>query len=286
MEPFSRNNLTTDNIEVAEVVTFGRSATRFPPVAWSAIFAGLIAGLATHILLILFGIATGMTAINVTAEGTGVQDVPTWTAVWNGLSMLAAAFVSGFVAARMSGLRRKMDGLLHGFVVWGATTVLYALLSASAMATLFGGVFSSVTQSVAISTPDTGAAVNPLERMRMFLAANTDINADMLTPENLNELQNLIKKGDREGAVSFLQVTMAINPEQSANIADALMIMSGTPELAAPETRQQINQGVDIASAALWILFFAVLLSATISVVGGLMGVRNVSREAQHPLVH
>jgi hypothetical protein len=285
MDPFSKNNLAQENIEIADVVTIGRSATRFPPVAWSAIFAGLIAGLATHILLILFGIATGMTAINVTAEGTGVQDVPTWTAVWNGLSLLIAAFVSGFVAARMSGLRRKMDGFLHGFVVWGATTILYALLSASAMATLFGGVFSSVTQTAANVTQD-NTTVNPIERMRLFLSTNTDINPDMLTPENMNVLQSFIIRGDREGAVSFLQVTMGVSPEQSANLVDALMIMTGSPELATPETRQQINQGVDIASAALWILFFAVLLSATISVIGGLMGVKNVSRGAQHPVAH
>jgi hypothetical protein len=81
-------------------------------------------GIALHLLLMVAGTALGVGLINDSAPAVGLGDF-----VWNVASMLVAAFFGGYVAARVSGMRRRADGLLHGAVAWGATTVLFAALT-------------------------------------------------------------------------------------------------------------------------------------------------------------
>jgi hypothetical protein len=58
--------------------------------------------------------------------------------------MLVAAFFGGYVAARVSGMRRTADGLLHGAVAWGATTVLFAVLTLTSMGPVVDELFGSI----------------------------------------------------------------------------------------------------------------------------------------------
>lgn len=94
---------------------------------WSAVFAGVAVGVAIHMLLTLAGTAV----LGTFAAGGGVaqDDVAVAAAGWNVAGMLLAAFVGGYIAARSSGLRRTADGVLHGVVSWGATTLLFAVMS-------------------------------------------------------------------------------------------------------------------------------------------------------------
>lgn len=251
----------------------------FPLMNWSSIFAGLVAGLATYILLTLMGVATGLSAMDVTARGAGVDNISTWTTAWSGVAMLVSAFVGGYVAARMSGLRRKLDGIMHGVVVWGATTLLFVALSASATAKVFGGAFSSLIQPAQPAAATAQGGENPsmlMERLRSSLMP--DINSSALTNENMERLQTMIANNDRQGAIDFMTFTMGVDATQSTEIVDRLLVASGSPELASPQTRSEINRTVDVASSALWILFFAVLLSAASSMAGGITGVKNVRR--------
>lgn len=255
-----------------------RANSIFPLMNWSSIFAGLVAGLATYILLTLMGVATGLSALDISTQGAGIDNISTWTTAWNGLAMLISAFAGGYVAARMSGLRRKLDGVMHGVVVWGATTLLFVALSASATAKLFGGAFNSLIQpsQPAVSMQSDNTATMLLDSLRASLMP--DINENALTNDNLERLQTMISNHDRQGAIDFMTFTMGVDASQSTEIVDRLLVASGSPELASPQTRAEMNRTVDVASSALWILFFAVLLSAASSMAGGMAGVKNIRR--------
>lgn len=131
----------------------------FPAINWGAIFAGIIVGLATQLVLALLGFAAGLSAVDMTEGGAALSgNAPLYAGAWQGISMLIAAFVGGYVAARMSGLHRKTDGMLHGFVTWSATTLLFALLTTSALGVLFGGVFDATTRAPDAQTVE-GASI-------------------------------------------------------------------------------------------------------------------------------
>ncbi len=115
----------------------------FSAIRWSAVFGGLVAGVGTYIVLTLFGVAVGLSFVNLEQAQYSVS---LGTGIWSGVCMLIAAFIGGFVSARMSGLLRAADGYLHGFVTWGAMTLLFAYLATTTASSIVGGTLGIVGQ--------------------------------------------------------------------------------------------------------------------------------------------
>jgi hypothetical protein len=124
--------------------------SRVSPISWPAIFASLAVGISVMLLLTLAGVAIGFTVVD--PGGEGPSAITMGAAIWQTFSMLLAALVGGYVAARLSGLRRTTDGVLHGAVSWGATTVLYAVLATTALGTLTAGMFGLLAPAAADRT--------------------------------------------------------------------------------------------------------------------------------------
>jgi hypothetical protein len=115
--------------------------------------------MATFFLLALFGIAAGFTAIDPQAAEP-VGSVPTFAGIWTAFSMLAGAFLGGYVAARMSGMSRRSDGILHGFVAWGVSTLFFVYLVTTGVGTLLGGTFAVLGQGLQAAAGAAGGAAS------------------------------------------------------------------------------------------------------------------------------
>ena len=79
--------------------------------------------------------------------------IPLAAGVWNTLSMLAGALVGGYVAARASALRRIADGMLHGTVAWGATTLVFAAIALTSTSGFAGGLFNAIAENGRVGAP-------------------------------------------------------------------------------------------------------------------------------------
>ena len=112
-------------------------------VRWSAVLAGMAVGIAVHLALNLGGVALGL-ALN---ERGDAYAIPLAAGAWNTLSMLAGALVGGYVAARASALRRIADGMLHGTVAWGATTLVFGVIALTTAGALAGGLFNAIAEN-------------------------------------------------------------------------------------------------------------------------------------------
>ena len=75
--------------------------TRVSPVSWPAIFASLAVGISVMLLLTLAGVAVGFSVVEPGADSP--RAITMGAAVWQTASMLVAALVGGYVAARLSG---------------------------------------------------------------------------------------------------------------------------------------------------------------------------------------
>src|SRR5215207_3360516 len=152
---------------MAVEITPAPDRARLSPVSWPAIFASLAVGISVMLLLTLAGVAVGVSVVDTGTDSP--RAITMGAAAWQTISMLVAAIVGGFVAARLSGLRRTGDGVLHGAVSWGATTVLYAALATTALGTLTAGMFGLLAPSAPESTAaatDSIAATDPQEAQR------------------------------------------------------------------------------------------------------------------------
>jgi hypothetical protein len=211
--------------------------TRLSPISWPAIFASLAVGISVMLLLTLAGVAIGFTVVEPGADLP--RAITVGAAVWQTISMLIAALVGGYVAARLSGLRRTADGVLHGAVSWGATTVLYAALATTALGTLTAGMFGLL----APGTERTAAAPS-------------------------------VATGDSEQAQRTLE-GIGLNTEQARTIIDKL---NAPAAASTPAARQPAEEAADSVGTATGWLSATVLLSLVLSVIGGAMGPRGTRR--------
>jgi hypothetical protein len=104
-------------------------------VSWRGLWAGLFMVAGVQIVMQLFGIAIGVSALN--PSQTALQGVSLWQGSWAIVSTLSAFFFGGWIAASMTAPVRRSDGVLVGTVLWAfATTLGIIFVSAG----LFGAI--------------------------------------------------------------------------------------------------------------------------------------------------
>lgn len=240
----------------------------FAPIRWSAVFAGVAVGISVQLILTLLGIASGLSATDV-ASGETVGIGPL---IWAGISTLIAAFVGAYVAARLSGLKRRVDGILHGAVSWAVTTLLFATLATSAGGTLMSGIFTNLGPGNGMAMNENGTTASGLGAMLQRLGIQ---NA---TPATLQTLQGYIQNGRRDEAVQYMVNAMGVEQARAATIVDQALILSGSPEQASAQGRATADRAVGAASTAAWTVFLAVALSLALGVMGGAAGAAGARR--------
>ena len=218
-------------------------------IRWGAVLAGVAVGISMQLGLSLTKLSTGE------APGTGAL-------IWAGLSMLISALVGAYVAGRMSGLKRKTDGMLHGVVSWAVTTLLFVILATSAGGSLLSGLFSSVSQGAGVMAQSGGGITAMLNRQ-----LGTNVN-----PQDMRTVQEHIAAGRRDQAIDYMSSNMGVRRDRASTIVDQALILSGSPEQASPEGRAAADRAVKGASTAAWTAFGAVVLSLAFSLIGGALG--------------
>ena len=127
--------------------------------AWGAIIAGSVAGLGTHILLMMLLTAIGLGAANPATDDNPVATFGVGTAVAWTVSALISLFVGGWIAGRCAARVHSVSGAVHGFLVWCVATIAAVLLVASGAGALIGGAARIVGEGVsALGKPLGGAA--------------------------------------------------------------------------------------------------------------------------------
>ncbi len=238
----------------------------FTAVRWGAVLAGVAVGLAIQLMLTLLGIATGLSSTRMSANALH-GSAPL---VWAGFSMLVSAFVSGYVAARMSGLRRKLDGVLHGAVTWAVTTLLFAALATSIGGVMVGSVFSSMNQ-VAEAQAQAAQGEGPL----FALLRDQFGQVDVIT---LRQMEYHLQRGERRAAADLLMERMGIDRMSATAIVDQALILTGSPDAASPATGKPSTSQLQGAGMVPWVVFGAVALGLVLGIGGGRLGVAGAQR--------
>jgi hypothetical protein len=247
-------------------------------IRWTAILGGLIAWLGSYMLLALLGIATGLTAINPQAAEP-VGGVPVGLGIWTLITMLIAAFVGGYIAARMSGLMRKADGVLHSFVTWAASLVLFAYLATTAVSALLGGTFALLGQGIQGAGSAAGAAAqgaqqsgNAADIGGQIQRIITGTDQGNVSPQDLRAVQQRLQSGDRQGAIDYMVNNMGFTQERAQEVvSNAAPLFTGQ---LGQQARQTAGTVVNALAAVSWWLFLALVLSLAVALWGGFVGAK------------
>ncbi|CAN5470702.1 hypothetical protein BH11PSE11_BH11PSE11_04780 [soil metagenome] len=241
-------------------------------IRWGAIFAGIAVGTAVQLLLTLLGFAAGLTSMDI-AQGETVN--PIAPLLWGGASMLIAGFAGAYVAARMSGLKRRMDGLFQGVVTWGVTTLMIAFFATTLSGTLLSGMFSALAPAVASKAEATSSADSPAKPSASSGNPLADFARSQLgnvDAQSVQKFQQAISAGNREQAIQLLTSSASMEPARAGAVVDQALIISGSPSQASPQSRATADKAVKTAGSAMWGAFIAVALSLLVGIAGGMLG--------------
>lgn len=145
----------------ADVLTAMPDAMAVKRISWAAVFAGVILAMVVQLLLSMLGTGIGMSTVDpLQGETPGAQALGIGAGIWWAVSSLIALFIGGWIASHLAGIPRKVDGVIHGLLTWGLSTLLIFYLLGTAIGSLVGGVFN-VAGSVASTAAQGVAAVAP-----------------------------------------------------------------------------------------------------------------------------
>ncbi len=283
-------------------------------VRWGALIAALVVTLAAQILLTVFGLAVGLSSFDIRAEGQGVS---IGTGIWTGISLILSIGIGGFMAARLSRISLRTDGIYHGIVLWGITWLLFAWLATSAMASLLGGMFNvfgatmqgAGTAAAAVATKAGDGSVNTstgdLRRQiesilqatekpdlqpgqikkdaeRLKGQAQQGQPSEKVSDSALQELQQKITSLDREAAVNVMVNKFGMKEPQAQELLNSTMGMAGVGKEKVGELKEQsktmATSAVNKVGTAAWLLLILSVLSLGASIGGGVLGASNENR--------
>ena len=255
--PSIESKVTVTSHEGSKVKNSLRSGL-FTTICWSAVLAGVAIAVSVQLILMMLGVASGVALANLAVGETLSYGALMWASV----SMLIAAFVGAYVAGRMSGLRRKFDGVLHGVISWAVSILLALILATTTGGSLISGLVSNVIQGGIVIAPSGANVASMLNRQ---LGPNME-------SASLRVLQEYILSGRRDQAIDYLNSTMNVQRDRAAGIVDQALILSGSPQQASSEGRTAEARIIKNFHTASWISFVAMLLAVALSCLGGALG--------------
>lgn len=133
-------------------------------LSWGAIFAGFVVATVTQIVLSVLGLAIGFSAVDAGTNSAGGYSIG--AAIWFIATAAVSLFLGGLVLGRFAGILKTKDGVLHGIVMWGLSTLLAVWMVANGVGMLVGTTFntlarttSAVASGAVSATGAVGAAV-------------------------------------------------------------------------------------------------------------------------------
>ncbi|MFW6079352.1 MAG: hypothetical protein ACODAE_07020 [Gemmatimonadota bacterium] len=213
-------------------------------LSWGAIVAGLLVATAVQIILTLLGVAIGFGEVQF-GPGADFGEFGTGAGIWAIVSALVSLFVGGLTAGHLAGILTRMDGVLHGVLVWGLSLVLTLWAVGAGVGTVLGGVFGAAGQTLA-------AAVGGVTELGAAVVETGDGIPQFAQPEN------------REQLVDMLQRETNLTPAQTEQAADAIIEGRQQFQLGAEQIQRQAPAAAEeaagaISTAAWWALLAAIL---------------------------
>jgi hypothetical protein len=256
-------------------------------VSWGAIFAGVVVGLITQVLLTMLGVGIGIATLDpMTTDNPTASSFSIGAGIWYVLSGIIAAYVGGYIASRMSGKTVATTGALHGLTTWAFTTLLVLYMLSTAVGGIVGGAFSGVTsaigglgQTAATAAAPALAQANPLEALEQQVRS-TGTDPESLNNAAISAMQALVMGDEGQKADAREKAAAAIASAKNIPIEDARTQVqqyetqyNQTVEQAKATALSAADTAASVVSTGAILAFVALVLGAIAGWLGGRSGV-------------
>jgi len=114
-------------------------------VSWGAVLAGAVVALTVYMVLMLGGMALGVTV----SDRVSDKNLAIGAGVWSLVSMLLSLFAGGYVSTRCSVGENKTEAAIYGIVVWGVVFVMLTALTVGTVNTGMSALMGAARTAVA-----------------------------------------------------------------------------------------------------------------------------------------
>jgi hypothetical protein len=266
-------------------------------ISWGAVLAGAVIAIAVQVSLSLLGLGLGLSTVDPAAGDTPqAAGLGIGAGIWWVVSNLIALVIGGYVAARLSGMPLRGDGIIHGLLTWAVTFLITIYLLTTSVGSMVGGAFnivgntlSTLGQGVAEAVPQAAeaAGISPeqiQDQAEQLLRPEQpgQLSAEQARSELVDALRQMVTGSEqeaaqaRERAARIIAQQAGISPEQANQRIDQLTaeVQQRADQAAAQATEAADAAASAASSAAIW-AFVAFVLGACAGALGGAMGTRN-----------
>jgi hypothetical protein len=141
---------------------------------WHAVVASVLAGLATALMLVILGAATGLIAGD---EGTSADDaagILGAIGAWSVVAMVLGAFVGSLLGGRLARWLDRGSIGYHAFASWGLATLLTVALASLVSIGFATATNSAANTATAVDTTTNGRATDGAAAAAATTAGETD----------------------------------------------------------------------------------------------------------------
>jgi hypothetical protein len=256
-------------------------------VSWGAIFAGVVVALVTQVLLTMLGAGIGIATLDPgTGDNPEASTFSVAAGIWYILSGIVAAFVGGYVAARMSGKTLPTTGAFHGLTTWALTTLLVLYFLTSTVGMIVGGAFSgiasavgSLSETVAETAAPIVAEANPLDAIEAQVRS-TGTDPEALNNAAISAMRALIIGNEADANTARQNAAQALATARGIPLEEATQQVTQMEQRyhqAIERTKQQATEAADtaasVASIGALLAFVSLVLGAIAGWFGGRSGV-------------
>lgn len=261
-------------------------------VAWGAIFAGVVIGLITQLLLNMLGVGIGLATLDPgTSDNPSAGGLSIGAGIWWVLSGIIASFLGGWIAGRLAGKPRESTAGWHGLVSWAVTSLIVVYLLTSAISGVLGGALGAignVAGGAARAASTTAMVAAPTVAQNGGTIADTvQSQVRSATGQDIGELGNTAaaviggatSDDPAERAQAREQAAQAYAQAKGVPIGQARADVARTEQQTiarAAELKQQATQAADTAATAgataALVSALALLLGAAAAWFGGRRG--------------
>ncbi|MEO8326337.1 MAG: hypothetical protein ABI618_10835 [Nitrospirota bacterium] len=216
-------------------------------ISWAAIFAGIIIVLVVQLSLSLFGIGIGASTIDpLNGETPTASAFSIGAAIWWVVVSIIALFAGGWVAGRLAGMPQETDGLLHGFITWGAATLVAVYFLTSAAGSILTGTFGVMGDALGATGQGMAALAPNISDMATKKFEETD-----MTWKNIQEEARLLLQ--QTGKQKLQPQSIENNTKQaSENMKESVKKSAANPQQAdeelMPLLERMMSKGDKVAS--------------------------------------
>jgi hypothetical protein len=255
-----------------------------PRVRWGGIIGGCVVAVGFLMLLTALGLAVGLSAADDLWQMNTetIKDFATGAGLWTTISLLAAFFIAGLVAAKITD-RPDGGAFLHGMLTWVILSSFLSWLVSSGMRPELAGVSgrpNSATSSGSLGTVPLTLTGDELARS-LGLDDPGQVSTRLTDPRIplIVAAAAGLSAQDAQAVVNELQTRVAaVRDDPAAVSAEVNNFMSRLLERAhanAPQTTDAVRRNAEVSS---WTLFGIMALTLLISTAGAFVGVPNRNR--------